>query len=53
MKSAKGLYRDGDITKIEYLVFLDQVEDEYLKVVERMETEELSVIIQDMVINGS
>ncbi len=53
LKSAKNLYQKGEITQKEYLIFLDHVEAEYLKVVNRMENEELSDIIHDLVINVS
>jgi len=53
LKSVKNLYKEGSISRTEYFIFLDQVEGEYLKVVDRMETEELSDIIHDLVQNVS
>ncbi|WP_430908422.1 hypothetical protein [Maribacter sp. 2-571] len=53
LKSAKTLHQEGIITTREYTTFLDHVEEEYLKVVDRMENEELSDIIHDLVLNLS
>ncbi len=49
LKSAKKMYRDGSITDDEYLRVLEQIENEFLDVVDKVETDEISKVIFDLI----